>query len=103
MSKRYCILMLSLVCGLATQASSQQKPRHEAYLEFNYGQNTGGDEWTESIEVLSPALRSEIQGPTPVVFKAPGMTVAKAMCWQQPTAEDPNPWGHDAKVAAMVR
>ena len=72
------------------------------YLEFNYGQPTGGDQWIQAIEVQKPELRSAIRGGTRVVFRAAGMTMAKAMCWQQPTEADQTPWGHDATVAAMT-
>jgi len=95
------IVAIGLPCCLAAPVFSQPGPSNEAYLEFNYGQDTGGDEWVETIEVLTPTLRSEIQGPTPVTFQALGMIVAKAMCWQQPSAEDPNPWGHDVEVASL--
>lgn len=101
MLRNYSILILTLTLVFVMQAVAQQAPTHQTYLEFNYGQDTGGDEWVESIEVLAPALRSKIQGPTRVTFQAPGMTMAKVMCWQQPADDNPNPWGHDAKVAAM--
>ena len=87
--------------SLVIQAFSEQKPKNKEYLEFNYGQDTEGDEWVETIEVISPELRSEIQSNTHVEFVAPGMKMAKVMCWQQPTDEDSNPWGHDFKVVEM--
>lgn len=68
------------------------------YLDFNYGQATGGDEWIQSIRVTKPACRDTIQGDVTVEFEAPGMTVAKAMCWQQPTTAQPDPWGHDVEL-----
>ncbi len=101
MLKNNLILAVALMLSLVVQAFSAQKPKNKEYLEFNYGQNTEGDEWVETIQVISPELRSEIQSNTQVEFVAPGMKMAKVMCWQQPTDEDPNPWGHDLKVAEM--
>jgi hypothetical protein len=57
--------------------------------------------WVKSIVVSAPAQCSEIKGDTAVTFKAPGMTVAKANCWQQPAAA--NPWGHDADLAPGLK
>jgi hypothetical protein len=101
MLKNNLILAVALIFPLVIQAFSEQKPKNKEYLEFNYGQDTEGDEWVEAIEVISPELRSEIQSNTTVEFEALGMKMAKAMCWQQPTDKDPNPWGHDVKVAEM--
>jgi hypothetical protein len=58
---------------------------------------------TLRITVTSPAYCSEIQGDTPITFKAPGMTQVKVMCWQQPTQDQTNPWGHDAEVAPGLK
>jgi hypothetical protein len=56
-------------------------------------------QWVQSIAVSSPAYCSSIKGDTTVTFKAPGMTTVHALCWQQPTADNSSPWGHDADVA----
>jgi len=82
-------------------AGAQTAKRSEAYLEFNYGQDTGGAEWIQSIVVMKPELRSQVSGNVTVEFKAPGMIVAKAMCWQQPTDQHPSPWGHQAQIAEV--
>ncbi|HCE46348.1 MAG TPA: hypothetical protein DET40_22610 [Lentisphaeria bacterium] len=78
----------SLTCFLLTilafQLCSQEKKMNEEYLEFNYGQDTGGEEWIQSIRVKKPELRSAIKGDVVVEFTASGMKFAKAMCWQQP-------------------
>ncbi|MFA4944572.1 MAG: family 16 glycosylhydrolase [Lentisphaeria bacterium] len=55
--------------------------------------------WFQAIAVSSPAYCSDIKGDVTVTFKAPGMTQAKALCWQQPTAANPSPWGHDVDLA----
>ena len=79
--------------------SAQEHPvKHSEYLEFNYGQDTGGDEWVQSIAVTKPAYRSTVRGSVAVEFRAPGMTVAKAVCWQQPTKERPGRWGRDVAL-----
>ena len=91
---RLCIL-LALAAGQAVA----EVAKNTEYLDFNYGQkNTGGDEWIQSIVIKSPELRSDIKGDVTVEFQAPGMTVAKALCWQQPTGQDSNHFGHDATV-----
>lgn len=72
------------------------------YLDFNPGRVTLGSEWIQNIVVKSPALRSDVKGNVKVEFTAPGMTKAAALCWQQPTKEEPNPWGHDAKIADIT-
>lgn len=100
------LLVTSWILAILTtygysQDQGTNRTRNEQYLEFNYGQDTGGEEWVESIKILSPAYRSTIKGDTRVVFHAPGMKVAKAMCWQQPTERNPNPWGHDVCMSLM--
>jgi len=71
----------------------------EPYLEFNNGQDRGGEEWMQAITVSAPAPRSEVKGDVEVKFNAKGMAAAKALCWQQPTKEQPSPWGHDENLA----
>jgi hypothetical protein len=57
----------------------------------------------QSIAVDSPVYCSSIKGDVEVKFKAPGMDEVHAMCWQQPTKADPNPWGHDVDLAPEIR
>jgi len=78
----------------ATAASSE-------YEDFNPGPTSAGADWVKSIVIHSPELRSEVQGDVPVKFEAPGMTAARALCWQQPTAANPAPDGHDEVVADL--
>ncbi len=68
------------------------------FLDFRPGRMVIGSEWVQSIKVTAPELRSDVSGDVRVEFQAPGMTVARALCWQQPTKEAPNPLGHDTKV-----
>ena len=70
------------------------------YLDFNYQHNVSVTSWQETIQIVEPACRSEVQGVTQVKFIAPGMYIAKAMCWQQPTDENPDPAGHDALLTS---
>ncbi len=59
--------------------------------------------WSQSIAVSSPAYCSDIKGDVTVTFKAPGMTTVHALCWQQPTAGNPSPWGHDVDLAPDLK
>lgn len=80
----------------------EQKARNAEYQDFNPGDKTAGGEWVQSIGIKSPELRSEVKGDVKVVFQAPSMTEARALCWQQPTKSEKNPAGHDAVVAAKI-
>ncbi|HSI85611.1 MAG TPA: glycoside hydrolase family 16 protein [Candidatus Methylacidiphilales bacterium] len=73
------------------------------YQDFNPGKSSVGGEWIQAIEIKKPELRTEIKGDVVVEFKATGMTSARALCWQQPTKEEPNPSGHDCIVAAGIK
>jgi hypothetical protein len=71
------------------------------YVDFNYGQEDKDENhalWIPAIEIIEPACRAEVTGKTSVKFRAQGMTLAKAMCWSQPTKENPNEWGHDVSL-----
>ncbi len=59
-------------------------------------------EWTNNITVTSPDYRAEVSGMVTITFRAPGMSYARASCWQQPTVKNPNPWGHDTVVAPSI-
>ncbi len=91
-----CASLWLLAFG-SSDTTAQPTPSAD-YLEFNYGQDTGGDEWVRSIRVLEPALRSDVAGTVRVRFAAPGMRIAKALCWQQPTPDDDTTWGHDTNL-----
>ena len=91
-----CLVALSSISTpLFAQATTEKM---DVYGEFNYGQDRGGENWIQSVMVSEPPYRSEVKGDVTVKFKAPGMTLAKALCWQQPTDKDPGPWGHDENV-----
>ncbi|WP_081886098.1 family 16 glycosylhydrolase [Haloferula sp. BvORR071] len=86
-------LLLPLALNLGPVAMAE-----DHYLEFNQGQDRGGAEWVQAIAVSTPAPRSEVKGDVEVKFKAKGMVAAKALCWQQPTKEQPGEWGHDENL-----
>jgi hypothetical protein len=105
---RTCLLFISVAAlsqGAAWAADAPPAANPE-YPDFYSGKNTGGDkniEWVKSISVSSPAYGGDIKGDTTVSFAAPGMTQVKVLCWQQPTTENPNKWGHDEAVAPGLK
>jgi len=95
---------LCLLCAVTTiQASAQTAAKSDEYLDFNPGRTTIGSDWVQSIVIKSPGLRSEVQGDVKVEFQAPGMTAARALCWQQPTKDNPNPKGHDTVIGSELQ
>jgi hypothetical protein len=100
---KYAVRVMAL--GLVTMplfspAESILKASEE-YPDFYSGNATKGIEFVQSIAVLAPAYCSNIKGDVTIVFKAPGMTLAKASCWQQPTTDNPGEWGHDVLLADL--
>ena len=94
----WAVSLCVMVAAVAAAPGQERRVRNSEYLEFNYGQDTGGDEWVQSIAVTKPAYRATVRGDVTVEFRAPGMTIAKAMCWRQPTKDRPGRWGHDADL-----
>lgn len=75
----------------------------EIYSDFNHGQHDKtSDEWVQSIKVIYPSCRSNVEGYVTVKFVAPGMEQANAYCWQQPTFDKPSEWGHDANLTPEI-
>ncbi len=98
-------LMLSLTTIFNAAPSSAADPNPE-YPDFYNAANANasrGIDWVQSISVSAPAYCSDIKGDTTVTFKAPGMTRIQALCWQQPTTDNPNPFGHDVNVAPDLK
>lgn len=98
-------LALSLTAIIAGGQASAA-PAASEYANFNHGDTTPGDkgiEWVQAINVTAPAPCSEVKGNVTVTFQAPGMTNAKASCWQQPTTVNPSPWGHDVDAAPDIK
>jgi len=76
-----------------------------AQNDFYTGRNPSAEKsinWVQCISVSSPTYCSSISGSVVVKFSAPGMTQARALCWQQPTNADPGSWGHDVVVAPAI-
>ncbi|MFA7344309.1 MAG: family 16 glycosylhydrolase [Terrimicrobiaceae bacterium] len=91
-----------LLAALTHHAAAQTAAKSDEYKDFNPGRSTVGSEWTQSIVIKAPELRSEVKGDVKVEFQAPGMTVARALCWQQPTKEKPDPFGHDTLIGSEI-
>ncbi|MDR3253217.1 MAG: glycoside hydrolase family 16 protein [Tannerella sp.] len=89
----FCFLFLQSILSAYTATAQQNEPEYQ-YSDFNRGQNDAVTDWIQSIRIIEPVCRTDVKGSVEVKFKAQGMTQAKAYCWQQPTASDPNPWGH---------
>ncbi|MCD7974037.1 MAG: family 16 glycosylhydrolase [Candidatus Azobacteroides sp.] len=64
------------------------------YVDFNHGQYDKESEWIQAISIIEPACRSDIQGNVTIRFKAENMQTVNAYCWQQPTTDHPDRWGH---------
>lgn len=92
-----------LLAAASDSALAQRAAKSDEYADFNPGRSTIGSDWVQSISVKSPQLGSEIKGNVNFVFAAPGMTVARALCWQQPTAQNPDPVGHDTVIGAEIK
>jgi len=75
-------------------ASAQTKQENYEYTDFNHGQNDRITDWVQAIQIIEPACRTAVNGSLTVKFRATGMSIARAFCWQQPTADDSNPYGH---------
>ncbi|GEM_PF-2621094 len=106
MNMSSALTLLFALSSTALMSQDAPKPANTEYPDFYTGENAKslkGIDFVQSIDVKSPAYCSEIKGDVTVTFKAPGMTEVKAMCWQQPTKEDPNTWGHDANLAPDLK
>jgi len=80
-------------------ASPEPASAAQDLSSFYPGENGPKTHMVQSISVSEPAYCSAIKGDVTVTFKAPGMTAVHALCWQQPTATDRSPWGHDVDLA----
>lgn len=99
-------MLLLTAAAINVHAADAPKPPNPEYPDYYYegktGTDTKGITWVKVIAVSEPAYCSEIKGDVTVNFTAPGMTHAKAACWQQPTADNPDRWGHDVDVAPKI-
>lgn len=87
----------------ALSSAAETVAKSDEYSDFNPGRTIIGSEWIQAITIKSPQLRSEVKGDVKVEFEAPGMTVARALAWRQPTAENPDPAGHDTVVSPEIK
>lgn len=93
------VLTLLSVSPIPLLAQGDVNDTGLVYVDFNHGQSEQlKDDWIQTIQLLSPECRSEVRGKVTVTFRAPGMDVAEALCWQQPTAVRPGVWGHDVNL-----
>jgi len=100
------LALISAMVSSTLFAQEAPKPVNPEYPDFYTGEKGNslkGIDFVQSISVSSPAYCSEIKGDVTITFKAPNMTEVKALCWQQPTKELPDPWGHDADVAPDLK
>lgn len=92
------LLLLTFSCFLKVKAQDASGLKG-IYSDFNYGQTEKGNSgWVQSIQIVSPACRSDVKGRVNVRFRAKGMNEAKAYLWQQPTSALPSKWGHDVDL-----
>lgn len=94
------LLSVPLLLCLALPGSAAEDPYPEFY-KGEGGTPKDAARFIKAINVLEPAYRSEINGDVKIVFRAPGMLEAKAFCWQQPTPDKPDAWGHDVELANL--
>jgi hypothetical protein len=106
---RVVALAATVITGVAPVAAKDASPAGsidaaDAHAGFNPGRPAAeGGEWVQAIVIRSPQLRAEVKGDVRVEFQAAGMTAARALCRQQPTATDPNPWGHEVILAPDLK
>ncbi len=92
-----------LLCAADPAPVAEAKPA-DPYADFTYEKsNNDGKGWVRTIAVKTPACRADVKGKVQVEFTAPGLTVAKATCWQQPNAKNPAPFGHDVDVVTDLK
>ncbi len=100
-SRSLCAALL-FTAPITLPALAQTAAKSGEYTDFNPGNNSGADQWVQSIVITAPELRSHVKGDVEVKFNAPGMTAARALCWQQPTAGNSDPAGHDTVVGSEI-
>jgi hypothetical protein len=91
-------LFLAGVISAWAAVSAPAAFQKSEYSGFYSGHGANKSGWVESIAVKSPEPGSAVKGNVVVEFEAKGMTRARALCWKQPTADHPDPRGHDTQV-----
>ncbi|MDR3195049.1 MAG: family 16 glycosylhydrolase, partial [Tannerella sp.] len=97
-SVRAWILFTVFAGTVSAEVSAQSGAEEYVYKDFNRGGPSGDSGWVQSIRVVEPACRAEVQGAVAVRFQAPGMERAAAFCWRQPDADHPGQWGYEADL-----
>jgi len=91
----YAALVSIAICFSTNKVYAQSS---QYYVDFNHGNTADNEEWVQSIQIIQPPCRSEVEGIITVKFSAPEMTHGKAMCWSHPTEDFPSHWGHDVNL-----
>jgi hypothetical protein len=95
-------LALTAAASAQTPATTQASNFYSTFYVAK-GPDKPKTNWVPSIAVTAPAYCSAIKGDVTVSFKAPGMTQFKANCWQQPTADNADPRGHEVDLAPDLK
>ena len=103
MVKQLSALALAALTLTLPPSLSADPPQSDFYASYLFDAKKPPTTWVQAISVSSPAYCSAIKGDVTVKFKAPGMTRVKANCWQQPTKDQPDPWGHEADLAPDLK
>jgi hypothetical protein len=74
---RSLAILVMIHAPVAAQETPPEPGRYQGYLGFNQGDNRGGAHWVQSIRVLDPAPRSEVDGEVMIRIQAPGMATAR--------------------------
>ncbi len=89
--------------GVGSLTAETSNPTLQAQFDESERNPVGhAKEWITNIVVHTPEYRADIQGDVTVSFRASGMSHVRASCWQQPTAKEPSPWGHDSVIIPAI-
>jgi hypothetical protein len=103
-SAPYARALALLAAAAAPLCAAPDNRPSDEYPDF-YGAAADakkGAGFTPALTVLAPSVCSNVKGDVTVVFRAPGMTRTQAYCWRQPTADQPDVFGHDALLADLA-
>lgn len=95
--------LLAMFVAAMQPASAQKPAMSQEYADFNPGVSVAGSSWVKSIRIASPQEGATVNGDVDILFSAPGMTTAKALCWHQPTVMRPDASGYDALIGSEIK
>ncbi len=101
--KFHPFVLYGSILVLSSAFSHADEPEYADFYTGKDGTSNKGIDWVQAIKVSSPAYCSDIKGDVTVNFSAPGMTKVEVLCWQQPTPDNSDPFGHDTVVASNVQ